>query len=222
MDLYTVLMDAFSIDNKSIQELIEISSLIDNEKSNNGFLCGETNEVSVIASTIVALINERSTNDIGQKLDDKIKDLIVKKNFEAVVSNDGEKLYEQLKLKDSPGTYKVRRIITGYKFDIVASNGEVLATSEVYTTMDSCINGIQSVKKNACAMTEDQTIDDYQVIRNPKYEVYCDKKGELRFRLKSMNGQILVVSGEYKNREECLAAIEKIKKSVHSNDVEKD
>ena len=30
-----------------------------------------------------------------------------------------------------------------------ASNGEIIATSQVYKSMDSCKKGIESVKKNA-------------------------------------------------------------------------
>lgn len=36
-----------------------------------------------------------------------------------------------------------------YRFNLKASNGEVIATSEGYKSKDSCMNGIQSVKENA-------------------------------------------------------------------------
>ena len=37
----------------------------------------------------------------------------------------------------------------GYSFNLKAANGEVIATSEVYNTEASCLNGIESIKKNA-------------------------------------------------------------------------
>ena len=37
----------------------------------------------------------------------------------------------------------------GCRFVLKADNGEVIATSQVYTTKDSCKKGIESVKKNA-------------------------------------------------------------------------
>lgn len=221
MDLFQILWNAFSLDKRSVKELIEISSLIDEEKNKGGLLVGETDDFSVIASTIVALINEKSTTDVGKRLDSAIKELIVKKNFSMVDLNDGEKLYEQLQKKDTPGTYKVRRISNGYKFDLVTSNGEFLGASELYSSIDSCMNGIATVQRNANAFTEDQTISNYEVVRNPKYEVYCDKSGEFRFRLKAMNGQIIMVSAGYKNKKMCLEVISKIKKSADSIDVEK-
>ena len=201
--------------------MIEISSLIDEEKSKNGFLEGMLDDLSIIASTIVALINSKSTSDVGEKFDRAIKDLIVQKNFSLVDLNDGEKKYEQLQKKDSVGTYRVCRISSGYKFDLISSNGEFLATSEVYSKMESCINGIKAVQRNASASIEDQTKQNYQPIKNPKYEIYCDKSGEFRFRLNSMNGQTIMVSAGYKSKEDCLTVIEKVKKSANSNDVEK-
>jgi uncharacterized protein len=46
-----------------------------------------------------------------------------------------------------------------YRFNLKASNGEVIASSEGYSSKASAVNGIESVKKNAAdAVVEDQTI----------------------------------------------------------------
>ena len=46
----------------------------------------------------------------------------------------------------------------GYHFNLLASNGQVIATSEHYETRRSCEEGIESVKRNAPdAPVEDQT-----------------------------------------------------------------
>ena len=45
--------------------------------------------------------------------------------------------------------FVIRTVSSGVKFDLKATNGQVIATSEVYTTKDACENGIASVKKNA-------------------------------------------------------------------------
>ena len=37
----------------------------------------------------------------------------------------------------------------GCKFNLVAGNGQVIGTSQVYSSMDACKNGIESVKTNA-------------------------------------------------------------------------
>ena len=84
-----------------------------------------------------------------------------------------------------------------FTFNLKASNGEViLAASETYTTLAACENGVNSVKKNAGAPVEDQTRDEKQT--NPKYELYKDKAGEFRFRLKAANGEIIGKSEGYK------------------------
>ena len=36
-----------------------------------------------------------------------------------------------------------------YRFRLKAANGEVIATSEAYASKEGCVNGIESVKKNA-------------------------------------------------------------------------
>ena len=47
------------------------------------------------------------------------------------------------------GKFVIRETNTGVKFDLKATNGQVIATSEVYTTDAACKNGIESVRKNA-------------------------------------------------------------------------
>jgi uncharacterized protein YegP (UPF0339 family) len=45
-----------------------------------------------------------------------------------------------------------------YHFNLLAANGQVIATSEAYEHKQAAINGIESVKKNAPeAAVEDQT-----------------------------------------------------------------
>ena len=36
-----------------------------------------------------------------------------------------------------------------YRFRLKAGNGQIVATSEAYNAKDACMNGIESVKKNA-------------------------------------------------------------------------
>lgn len=113
------------------------------------------------------------------------------------------------------GKFVIRKTNTGVKFDLKAGNGEVIATSEVYAALDSCKNGIASVQKNApVAAIEDQTVEGYAVEKNPKFEVYADKAGEFRFRLKATNGQIIATSEGYTAMKSCLNGIESVKKNA--------
>ena len=36
-----------------------------------------------------------------------------------------------------------------YRFRLKAANGEIIATSEAYSSKEGCVGGIESVKKNA-------------------------------------------------------------------------
>ncbi len=120
------------------------------------------------------------------------------------------------------GKFVIRETKTGVKFDLKAGNGEVIATSEVYASEKSCRNGIASVQKNApVAPVEDQTVEGYAVEKHPKFEVYTDKAGEIRFRLKATNGQIIAVSEGYKAMKSCLNGIESVKKNAVDAKIEK-
>jgi uncharacterized protein YegP (UPF0339 family) len=221
MDFFQILWTAFSLETRSVEELIEISMRVDAEKSQNGLYANSTEDFSIIASIIVALQNEPSTNAIGNKLYNAISTLIVKKNASLLDTDGGKEIFTRASSRDSLGTFRIRQTRSGCRFDLVASNGEILATSESYSSLDSCANGIKSVQKNASVPVEDQTKKDYSPVRNPKYEVYLDKAGEVRFRLKLANGQIILVSPPYMSREVCLAAIERMKISANTSDVEK-
>ncbi|MBQ6756321.1 MAG: YegP family protein [Oscillospiraceae bacterium] len=121
------------------------------------------------------------------------------------------------------GKFVVRETKTGIKFDLKASNGEVIATSEVYTSEAACMKGLQSVQKNApIAGVEDQTKEGFEKQKHPKFEIYNDKAGEIRFRLKATNGQIIATSEGYKSIASCVNGIESVKKNVVDAKIEKE
>ena len=113
------------------------------------------------------------------------------------------------------GKFVIKKVATGTKFDLKAGNGEVIATSEVYTTEDACRGGIASVAKNApAAGVEDQTAAEVETLKHPKFELYEDKAGEFRFRLKATNGQVIATGEGYKTKACCLNGIESVKKNA--------
>ncbi|MBQ9134605.1 MAG: YegP family protein [Lachnospiraceae bacterium] len=118
------------------------------------------------------------------------------------------------------GKFVIRKTNTGVKFDLKAGNGEVIATSEVYSSDDACKKGIASVQKNApVAAIEDQTVEGYATEKNPKFEVYEDKAGEFRFRLTATNGQVIATGEGYKAKAGCLNGIESVKKNAPDADI---
>lgn len=70
-----------------------------------------------------------------------------------------------------------------YQFNLEASNGQVILTSEGYTSKSACKNGIESVKNNA-------SIDS-------RYDRRIAKNGEYYFNLKAGNGEIIGTSQMY-------------------------
>ena len=112
------------------------------------------------------------------------------------------------------GKFVIKETKTGFVFNLKAGNGEVIATSEVYSTEKACLNGIKSVKTNCDAAIEDQTVEGYEKIKNPKYELYTDKKGEFRFRLKAKNGEIIATGEGYKAKASCKNGIKSIQKNA--------
>ena len=70
-----------------------------------------------------------------------------------------------------------------FQFNLKASNGQVILTSEGYNTKTACLNGVESVKKNAA-------IED-------RYEIKVAKNGKPFFNLKATNGQVIGASQMY-------------------------
>ena len=113
------------------------------------------------------------------------------------------------------GKFVIKTTSTGVKFDLKATNGQVIATSEVYTTEAACKNGIASVAKNApIAAVEDQTVEGFATEKNPKFEIYTDKAGEFRFRLKATNGQVIATSEGYTTHAACENGVASVKKNA--------
>ena len=120
------------------------------------------------------------------------------------------------------GKFVISDAKNGVKFNLKAGNGETIANSEVYSSLAACKKGIASVMKNApIAPIEDQTKEGYKAERNPKFEVYQDKKGEFRFRLKARNGQIIAVSEGYTTMKACENGIASVKKNSADAKIER-
>ena len=118
------------------------------------------------------------------------------------------------------GKFIVKETGTGFKFNLKATNGQVILDSEVYTTKAACLNGIESIKKNCVGEVEDQTVENYAEVKHPKFELYEDKAGEFRFRLKAKNGEIIGVSEGYKTKASAENGIESVKKNAPEAETE--
>ena len=108
--------------------------------------------------------------------------------------------------------YAVKTVASGVKFDLKATNGQIIASSEIYSAMAGCLKGVESVRKNApAAKVEDQTQDGWKRQSNPKFEMYQDKAGQYRFRLKATNGKVIATSEGYVTKAACENGIDSVK-----------
>lgn len=120
------------------------------------------------------------------------------------------------------GKFVIKEVKTGRRFNLVAGNGEVIGVSEVYASRSGLANGIKSVRKNAlAAKVEDQTVEEFEKVKNPKFEMYVDKAGEFRFRLKARNGEIILASEGYSQKAGCKNGIESVRRNAPEAEVVK-
>ena len=112
------------------------------------------------------------------------------------------------------GKFEVKQVKSGFKFNLKAGNNEIVAVSEVYTSEAACLNGVESVRKNCAAEIEDQTVESFETLKHPKFELYQDKAGEYRFRLKASNGEIIATGEGYKSKSGCLNGIDSVKRNA--------
>ncbi|MBQ8826023.1 MAG: YegP family protein [Oscillospiraceae bacterium] len=114
------------------------------------------------------------------------------------------------------GKFVIKKTNTGYTFSLKAGNGEVIGVGgEVFSSLASVKNSIESVAKIAPeANLEDQTVEGFETEKNPKFEIYKDKAGEFRFRLKARNGEPVLASEGYVSKDGCKNGIASVRKNV--------
>ena len=87
-----------------------------------------------------------------------------------------------------------------FQFNLKAGNGEIILTSEGYSAKASCLNGIESVRKNAA--------DDNRFERKEA------KNGKFLFNLKASNGQVIGNSELYESASGRDKGIESVKRNA--------
>lgn len=109
------------------------------------------------------------------------------------------------------GEFILKKIGEGqFVFHLKANNRQTICTSQVYTSMVSCRHGVGSCRKNCASHVEDQTLQNPEKLKHPKYELYQDKAEQFRFRLKAPNGRIVAVSQGYTTKGAAKNGIESI------------
>ncbi len=76
------------------------------------------------------------------------------------------------------------------------------------------------MRKNALSHIEDQTVEGFEELTHPKFQVYLDKAGEYRFRLKAKNGENIGKSEGYKAKASCKNGIASVGKNAPDAKIE--
>lgn len=116
--------------------------------------------------------------------------------------------------------FVIKKAKDGLTFSFVSASGDILASSEVYTTKVSTKAGIASVQKNAGASIEDQTQEDYEAVKTPKWQIFKDKAGGFRFRLIATNGKNVVHTSAFKTFEDAKKALSSLKRTAAAAPIE--
>ncbi|WP_312193171.1 YegP family protein [Sphingobacterium sp.] len=105
------------------------------------------------------------------------------------------------------GKFEVKTRKNGeFQFNLKAGNGQVILSSEGYTTKANCLNGRDSVKKNAQS--------------DSQFERKTSADGKHYFNLKATNGQIIGTSEKYESASGMEGGIESVKKNALDAEVD--
>lgn len=105
------------------------------------------------------------------------------------------------------GKFEIKKDKSGqFRFNLKATNGQVILSSEAYTSKTACNNGISSVRTNSQ--------DD------GRYERNTAKNGSPYFNLKASNGQVIGTSEMYSSSSAMENGIASVKSNAPNASVE--
>ncbi|AGI47927.1 hypothetical protein TALC_00932 [Thermoplasmatales archaeon BRNA1] len=110
----------------------------------------------------------------------------------------------------------------GYFFSLYAGNNEIIGTSQVYKSKKSAMNGVGSVGRNYNSDIADLTVENVPKYSYPEWEIFKDSEDQFRFRLKAMNGEIILAASQgYAAKATAIKCIESVRKNAKSEIVDK-
>nr|WP_299382866.1 YegP family protein [Allomuricauda sp.] len=105
------------------------------------------------------------------------------------------------------GKFEIKTDKSGqFRFNLKAGNGQVILSSEAYTTKSACENGIESVKTNS----QDDN----------RFDRKTAKDGSPYFNLKAANGQVIGASEMYSSTSAMENGIASVKSNAPGADIE--
>lgn len=121
------------------------------------------------------------------------------------------------------GEFECYKTASGnYNFRLKASNKMTIAVSggSGYKSLANCKAALESIKKISKSNIEDQSLKNFETLPNPKFEIYEDKAGKFRFRLRAKNGELICIAEDgYASKSSCKQGIESVAKWADSAEI---
>ena len=157
--------------------------------------------------------------------DTKAEDFVEEKSVEEIDAVFTEEKNEEISAEVAKAEAKSGRALARFEikkskdnrfvFNLYAPNRVIVATSQIYSSSPSAVNGIKSIATNAPkAPIEDTSLKSFAPVGFPKWEIYVDKGGKYRFRLYAPNGSCIVHSQGYTTKASCKNGIASIVKNA--------
>ena len=127
------------------------------------------------------------------------------------VDTDGDSEHEQVEKieveveEDNTGTFVIKKQGNGFVYQLVAANGVVVATSQVYKSKDSCEDAIDLFKK---------------YVYTGSFFVSRDKNDWYQFKLYNKQNRLILAGEVYEDKSRVISAIEAIKRLTKLAQVE--
>lgn len=104
------------------------------------------------------------------------------------------------------GKFEIKQSANGkFHFNLKAGNGQIILSSEMYESKPACLNGVESVRKNAADAA--------------RFEKRASAKGDPYFILKAGNGQEVGRSEMYSSEAACQNGIDSVQKNAPDAEV---
>lgn len=104
------------------------------------------------------------------------------------------------------GKFTIQQVKAAYKFNLKAGNGQIVATSPLFFSMDQCVSAIRWVCDNCGAPVEDLTMGE-SLGEQVKYQIYLNDKGGICFRMLDENGAVYMIAEGYTAKRSCKMGI---------------
>ena len=161
----------------------------------------DTDESDTDSEEIKQTVNSTDENNkVNEEENSLTKEETVMVNKKNTVSEKKTKTEgkTQKKVLKSVGKWTVEMKAAGeYMATLSANNGEVMLSSEIYTTEEGARSGIATI---------------INCVANGKFVIYRDKNKNYYYKLKSAGNRLLCVGEIYKSKDQCLKAVETVKR----------